>query len=252
MTKLVKTQFDNIAVTFSEDGWLNATAIAERFAKTPYEWLRLPATREYLNALGRKYGNIPYFKTRRGQNGGTWLHPKLGVMFARWVDIDFAVWCDDQIYQILSGQHVHYDWKKLRHEAMASFKVMGQVLQLTRERLGKTCAPHHFSNEAKMINWALMGEFVKIDRGGLSSGDLDLLAKLENLDTVLLGCGASYEDRKQELEQYSREQRSRVPTCGLQTAVLPWPEVVSCYALDKQALEPATSPDATDGLLTDG
>lgn len=103
-----------------------------------------------------------------------------------------------------------------------------------------------------MINWALMGKFGKIDRDGLSSEDLDLLAKLENLDTVLIGCGASYEDRKKELEQFVGEQRSGLPTCGLQTAVVPWPEVLACYALDKQALEPETSPDATYGLLTNG
>jgi hypothetical protein len=243
MTKLVKTEFDNIAVTFSEDAWLNATAIAERFAKNPHEWLRLPATREYLNALGRKYGNIPYFRTRRGQNGGTWLHPKLGVMFARWVDIDFAVWCDDQIFQILSGLHVHYDWKKSRHETSASFKVLGQVLQLTRQRLGKTCAPHHFSNEARMINRVLMGKFGKIDRDGLCSADLDLLAKLETLDTVLIGCGTSYDDRKKELEQFASLQRNRAPTSGLQSTALPWRKVTPCCALDKPSNESATSHD---------
>jgi hypothetical protein len=59
-----------------------------------------------------------------------------------------------------------------------------------------------------MINWVLMGKFGKIDRDELSSGDLDLLAKLENMDTVLIGCGASYDDRKKELEQFASEQRA--------------------------------------------
>ena len=35
--------------------------------------------------------------------GGTWLHPKLAIHFARWLDPRFAVWCDEQIEQILSG-----------------------------------------------------------------------------------------------------------------------------------------------------
>lgn len=34
---------------------------------------------------------------------GTWLHPKLAVDFARWLDPRFAVWCDEQIEHILSG-----------------------------------------------------------------------------------------------------------------------------------------------------
>ena len=97
--------------------------------------------------------------------------------------------------------------RTIRHEATASYKVMNQILQMTRQRLGKTCAPHHFSNEARLINWALTGEFGKMDRDGLSPGNLDLLAKLENLNTILIGCGASYADRKQELEQFAAEQR---------------------------------------------
>lgn len=207
-TGLVKAEYHDIAVTFTEDAWFNATEVAERFGRNPHEWLRLPATKEYLSALERKYGNIPYFKTRRGQNGGTWLHPKLGVTFARWLDVNFGVWCDDQIYQILTCNHPHYDWKKLRHEASASYKVMGQILQMTRQRLGKTCTPHHFSNEARLINWTLTGAFGKVDRDGLGSGDLDLLAKLESMNTVLIGCAASYVERKQELERFASEQRA--------------------------------------------
>ncbi|OAM32416.1 hypothetical protein A7P96_02000 [Eikenella sp. NML03-A-027] len=40
---------------------------------------------------------------RGGIEQGTWLHPKLAVHFARWLDPKFAVWCDEQIEQILSG-----------------------------------------------------------------------------------------------------------------------------------------------------
>ncbi len=37
-----------------------------------------------------------YLKTRRGQNGGTWLHTDLAVVFARWLDVLFSIWCDQQ------------------------------------------------------------------------------------------------------------------------------------------------------------
>lgn len=39
----------------------------------------------------------------RGQ-AGTWLHPKLAVAFARWLDDDFAVWCDLHIDALLRGE----------------------------------------------------------------------------------------------------------------------------------------------------
>jgi hypothetical protein len=217
MNALVQADYNELSVSFTEEAWINATAVAERFGKSPNEWLRLPSTDDYIHALERKYGKIPhlkpgtatgYVKTKRGNNGGTWLHPKLAVRFAQWLDVDFAVWCDEQIDGLLRGKHPHYDWKRMRHEATSSFKVMNQILAMTRERLGKTCAAHHFSNEARLINWALTGAFAKLDREALAVGDLDLLAKLENLDTVLLGCGASYDQRKAELEQFASDQRT--------------------------------------------
>jgi len=210
ISNLVEADYHGIPVTFSEKGWFNATTVAERFDKRPVDWINQDGTKEYVSALAALLKCEPksLLKTKRGNNGGTWMHPRMGVPFARWLDVSFGVWCDDQIYKILSGSHPHYDWKKLRHEATASYKVMGQILQMTRQRLGKTCAPYHFSNEAKLVNWALMGEFGKVDRDGLSTAELDLLAKLENMDAVLLGCGANYDDRKKELEIFAREQRA--------------------------------------------
>lgn len=213
MTNLVKADYHGIAVAFTEDAWFNATEVADKHGKRVADWLGNSETQNYLSALSEvlKVPKEALLKTRRGRYGGTWMHPRLGVPFARWLDVRFGVWCDDQIYKILTCNHPHYDWKKLRHEATASYKVMGQILQMTRLRLGKPCTPHHFSNEARLINWALTGTFGKVDRDGLGSGDLDLLAKLENLDTVLIGSGASYDERKQELEQFASEQRAHVP-----------------------------------------
>jgi hypothetical protein len=103
LAAVITTDYNGMTVAFTGDGWFNATAPAARFGKAPHEWLRLPATHEYLSALARKYGKIPYSRTKRGNDGGTWMHPKLAVPFARWLDVDFAVWCDEQIDHILRG-----------------------------------------------------------------------------------------------------------------------------------------------------
>lgn len=217
MIALVKVEYLDVAVSFTEDAWFNATAVADRFGKRPIDWLRLPETERYIDALCRRseVGKSHFTITRKGNSKkfeqGTWFHPKLAVPFARWLDVDFSVWCDEQIDKLLSGNHPLHDWKRMRHEATASYKVMNQILQMTRKRLGKTSAPHHFSNEARLINYALTGTFGKVDRDGLGVGDLDLLAKLENLDTVLIGCGTSYEDRKAELERFAKDQRAAHP-----------------------------------------
>lgn len=33
---------------------------------------------------------------------GTWLHPKLAIMFARWLSMDFEIWCDQKIEELLA------------------------------------------------------------------------------------------------------------------------------------------------------
>lgn len=34
---------------------------------------------------------------------GTWLHPRLAIVFARWISIDFGIWCDDKILELLKN-----------------------------------------------------------------------------------------------------------------------------------------------------
>lgn len=101
MNNIIKHDFEGQLYSFNMDGWFNATDAAVRFGRLPNDWLRLPGTASYLAAFKRKYGNIPHLKTRRGVGGGTWLHPKLAVRFAQWLNDDFAVWCDEQIDAIV-------------------------------------------------------------------------------------------------------------------------------------------------------
>lgn len=102
--RIVPFDYEGQPVRFNGDGWINATEAAARFGKLPHEWLRLPDTVAYLEALA-KCGQIPQLVcAQRGRNGGTWLHPKLAVAFARWLNLDFAVWCDLHIDTLLRGE----------------------------------------------------------------------------------------------------------------------------------------------------
>jgi len=206
---LVTLNYEGHAIAYQDDGWFNATQAAARFGKAPNDWLRLPATAEYIAALERKYGTVPHLKTKRGAGGGTWLHPRLAVMFARWLDLDFAIWCDEQIESLLRGKS---DWRKLRHESAASFKVMTAMLAMTRADAGKETVGYHFSNEARLVNSLLSGEFKGLDRDGLSADDLALLAHIEERNAVLIGRGIAYDKRKDMLKQYAMDWRiARTP-----------------------------------------
>lgn len=104
MSNIIKYDFEGQLYSFNLDGWFNATEAAKRYGKEPAQWLRLPDALQYLEGLERRYGKIPYVKTSRARldrGGGTWLHPKLAVRFAQWLDIDFAIWCDEQIDAII-------------------------------------------------------------------------------------------------------------------------------------------------------
>jgi hypothetical protein len=116
-TQLITAHYGTMSVLFQTDGFINATVIAKQFGKKTENYLRTNETKAYIAAL-EKYlfpaGNSITPKSVNEQNqlvivksgapetgGGTWLHPKLTVHFARWLSPDFAVWCDLQIEKIL-------------------------------------------------------------------------------------------------------------------------------------------------------
>lgn len=202
MTEIVKATFEDKEISFREDGWFNATEAAAKFGKRPVKWLELATTKAYIEELSEML-NCPkngLLSKKRGNRGGTWMHPKLGVAFARWLDVRFSIWCDMQIDNILRGE---IDTKRLRHEAAASFKLMQGMLHDVRNGNGKTTKPYHYSNEARLINYALTGEFKRVDRDSLPPHELDKLALFEKKNAILIGRGVEYKDRKKMLEQYA-------------------------------------------------
>lgn len=108
MSAVILASYNGLQVRFDDQGWFNATPVAQRYGKRPNDWLKLPETCRYVAALSAKAKGrkSPFARATRGGTpgaAGTWLHPKLAVRFAQWLDMDFAIWCDEQIDQILRG-----------------------------------------------------------------------------------------------------------------------------------------------------
>jgi len=191
-------EYQGHPITYSDDGWFNATEAAAKFGKRPSDWLELPSTDDYTSALCRqlrreKISLLKVIRDGRNRADGTWLHPKLAVAFARWLDPDFAIWCDLQIDELIRGAN---DWTKMRHSAAASYKVMAKMLHDVRLLDGKECQVHHYTNEARLVNWALAGRFAGLDRDQMTQEELDLLAHLEIRNTIMLAQGSDYAKRK--------------------------------------------------------
>ncbi|MDZ5602599.1 KilA-N domain-containing protein [Pseudomonas sp. RP23018S] len=106
-SNVIPFHYQGQAVRFNSEGWINATDVAKRFGKKPAEWLRLPDSIKYMEALARHLNvgeSHLLTRTSKGRTGGTWLHPKLAVAFARWLEVDFAVWADLHIDALLRGE----------------------------------------------------------------------------------------------------------------------------------------------------
>ena len=93
MAELVKATYRDLSISFTEDAWFNATAVAERFGKRVGHYLANAETKEYIAALRETENtrDVGYFiKAKRGKNGGTWFHPDLAALERRYGKIPYV------------------------------------------------------------------------------------------------------------------------------------------------------------------
>lgn len=216
----ITKQFESTPITFNDDGWFNATEAAKAFGKEPFEWLRLQSTVEYVAAVEESKpgkSRIALVATKRGGKpgtAGTWLHPKLGVAFARWLDVRFAVWCDTQIDDIIHGRQ---SLKAERASLRVEYRPMTDAVVRSRLDAGKEPPKHwHYSNEADLINRIALGYSAAAFRAHHEIGpDASLrdyltplqvrcLTDLQRANTVYLDDGLSFDDRKEKLTSLYR------------------------------------------------
>lgn len=133
--------YDGLNIPFTQDGYLNATVTAAHFGKLPNDYLRLPETKAYINQL-RDFLAIDMNQlviSKRGpasNGGGTWLHRKLAIPFARWCDVRFSIWCDQQIEMILSGE-VQTNMPMVRDLKIRDLAYCVRVFSLSRDLWSK-------------------------------------------------------------------------------------------------------------------
>lgn len=121
-TQLITRQFEGKTFTFREDGYFNMTKAAKEYGKRVNDFLSLPSSKEYIEALAASTGKSGISELVRIQRGngnlpqvGTWGHPKLAVFFARWLDVRFAVFCDMVIDDILGEYQLGTPWQYVSH-----------------------------------------------------------------------------------------------------------------------------------------
>ena len=75
---------------------------------------------------------------------------------------------------------------------------------------GKEPKPRHFSNEARLCNWAVTGSFAPIDEKTLSNEEVQLLEQVRDRDRAFLLAGLDYETRKHRLSSFAIKLRTKL------------------------------------------
>lgn len=150
-------------VAFISAGWINASSAAKIVGRNPRDWVTGYDGMQAIESLSTEAG-IRYpqgFFERKGifakgpnllrvlsddkqliqavagdteNGGGIWLHPALVLPFARWIGVDFSVWCESTVSSLndeIKGQAEKQDLPSSADDAMSSL-LSGKELEQYR------------------------------------------------------------------------------------------------------------------------
>ncbi|WP_439832748.1 KilA-N domain-containing protein [Aeromonas caviae] len=192
-------------------------------SKAPNKWMELEGTKELIRELETRSGQTQDLESAQklisaingGKTPGTYAHELLAVEYAGWlspgfrldVNQSFIDWRTGQISSLGKAGH----WRKIRSEARDYGKIMCDAMKDARDDLGKGTKSHHYSNEHRMINAAVLGMdggkwmaergLSGIVRDHMTAKQLDLVAALERVNGGLIEVGMVYQERKELLQK---------------------------------------------------
>lgn len=84
---------------------VNATQMAKPFNKLSKDYLKTKTAQELIKAISDRTNilSTDLVQVIKGgdQKQGTWLHEDLALDFAQWLNINFKLWCNDRIKEIM-------------------------------------------------------------------------------------------------------------------------------------------------------
>jgi len=131
---------------------------------------------------------LEVFETKRGKNGGTWVHPYLFLDFAMWLNPRFKLWA----MSIIEDKLI-----ELRNEDGDRFKDMMFALKASG-----AVSPREYMKECLMLNNIVFGNSSKEQRNSASPDQLSLLNKLQKYNAHLISQGIGFILRKKECENF--------------------------------------------------
>lgn len=105
----------DVSFLVGDEIMVNATEMAKPFDKRPETWLKSQRTKDLTHSLAVTLNSetADLIKVKQGGNEkiqqGTWLHRKLALQFAMFLDVNFALWVGDQIEVLMKKGKVELD-----------------------------------------------------------------------------------------------------------------------------------------------
>jgi len=91
-----------IEVINEKEFMIDVSGIAKSHGKNFTHWRKSKGVKEYLSAL-QKCNAVKRTLINTTIVGKTLIHNSLLIIFARWISPEFAIWCDNIIYEMLTA-----------------------------------------------------------------------------------------------------------------------------------------------------
>jgi hypothetical protein len=132
--------------------WNESINAVGRKGKRIDDFLKIDSTQDFLSALKEEILNtedsrhLDLYKSSKGKNGGTWMHPILFIKFAMWINPRFEVKVIKFVYDELI---------KNRHDAGDNYKLLTIAVS---KIVTKPFLPMAIQNIAKAINYVVFNK----------------------------------------------------------------------------------------------
>ncbi|AWI26855.1 KilA-N domain-containing protein [Flavobacterium pallidum] len=157
MTYSFKETEINFFISHEKDVIANASEMAISFNKKPNDFLKLKETENFIQLLldklnseneivSYKHSDIVYSK-----DGSTYMHRKLAIKFAFWLDDEFEIWFFEIVDDILFGNYKKH-WDAHVIQKSSQFKMQELKKKLLLKSPTKEDVHAYFKAEKEFVN----------------------------------------------------------------------------------------------------
>lgn len=183
----------------TQDGYFNATDLLNHYNEK-YEGKRQLQSyknnkefKEFVEQLQKEGIEKPFIASRGKHAGGTWMHPKLFIDFAMWLDVRFKSKVIDMVLDgLIQSRHNAGDY----YNQMCAATMIRYV-----DYFGRKPPATIYQTEANRIK-ELLG--INKDRNNLSKEELDNLTMLQKVNTQMIVDGMGLTKRVTQLRVFAK------------------------------------------------